>query len=112
MKISRRDFLKGSAAGALSLAATGLFGAAAVADEAPAAEEKAIGWDEIFATSYSQSNRRQNPDAKAPETCFYQGHNQRSSFQSDFNVFSSILTSFVTDVFRQTPMKWTVGVIS
>lgn len=68
MKISRRDFLKGSAAGALSLAATGLFGAAAVADEAPAAEGKAIGWDEIFATSYSQSNRRQNPDAKAPET--------------------------------------------
>ena len=35
MKISRRDFLKGSAAGALSLAATSLIGpATAVADEA------------------------------------------------------------------------------
>ncbi len=39
MKISRRDFLKGSAAGALSLAATSLIGpAAAVADEAAAPE--------------------------------------------------------------------------
>ncbi len=37
MNISRRDFLKGSAAGAVSLAAASLFGTAAFADDAPAA---------------------------------------------------------------------------
>lgn len=67
--ISRRDFLKGTAAGALSIAASGLFSSFAAADEPAAVEpEKKITWDDIFATSYSQSNRRQNPDAKAPET--------------------------------------------
>ena len=69
--ISRRDFLKGSAAGALSLAATGLFGSAALADEAPAAEaaaESSLSWDDFYATYYCQMNRGSNPDAKAPET--------------------------------------------
>ena len=37
-EISRRDFLKGAAAGALGLAATGLTGTVAFADDAPAAE--------------------------------------------------------------------------
>ena len=36
--ISRRDFLKGAAAGAIGLAATGLTGTVAFADDAPAAE--------------------------------------------------------------------------
>ena len=71
--ISRRDFLKGTAAGALGIAASGLFGGAVASAEgsAPAAEAApaaAITWDDIFATSYSQANRRSNPDAKAPET--------------------------------------------
>lgn len=78
--ISRRDFLKGSAAGALGIMATGLLGGTALAEESteavteaaetPAAAdgEKAITWDDIFSTSYSQSNRGSNPDAKAPET--------------------------------------------
>lgn len=39
----------------------------AAASEAPAAAST-ITWDDIFATSYSQSNRGSNPDAKAPET--------------------------------------------
>ena len=39
MKISRRDFLKGSAAGALGLAATSILGpATALADDAKTAE--------------------------------------------------------------------------
>ena len=70
--ISRRDFLKGTAAGALGLAAGSLLGTtAAVAEsaapEAAAAGSKEITWDDIFATSFSQANRRANPDAKAPE---------------------------------------------
>lgn len=40
----------------------------AAASEAPAAAASTITWDDIFATSYSQSNRGSNPDAKAPET--------------------------------------------
>ena len=68
-KLSRRAFLKGTAAGAASLAAAGMMGGMALAEEAPAAEAaKEITWDDILATSFSQANRRQNPDAKAPET--------------------------------------------
>ena len=67
--MSRRAFLKGTAAGALGAAAVAVAGVPALAEEAPAAAaEKEITWDDIFATSYSQSNRRSNPDAKAPET--------------------------------------------
>ena len=74
--ISRRDFLKGTAAGALGIAASGLFGSVVQAKAEgpggpPAAEvvpNPNITWDDIFATSYSQANRRSNPDAKAPET--------------------------------------------
>ncbi|MCC8067231.1 MAG: FAD-binding protein [Clostridiales bacterium] len=83
--ISRRDFLKGSAAGALGVAAAGIFGSSfAMAEESEtealteaateaAAEEAAsasgtITWDDIFATSYSQANRGSDPDAKAPES--------------------------------------------
>ena len=73
--ISRRDFLKGTAAGALGLAAGSLFGgkveAKAEGPGGPAPAEVSpnpnITWDDIFATSYSQANRRSNPDAKAPE---------------------------------------------
>ena len=42
--------------------------AEAPASEQPAAAASSITWDDIFATSYSQANRRSNPDAKAPET--------------------------------------------
>ena len=86
-RISRRDFLKGLAAGAVTAASVGVLGAcgeeslsaeAATAAEAvesaveeavtAAAEtaEKTITWDDIFATSYSQANR--TLDAKAPES--------------------------------------------
>lgn len=83
-KISRRNFIRGigsqrsgaAAAGALS----GLLqqrsqqrrrflrGKLCRCLEQPAAAASAITWDDIFATSYSQANRRSNPDAKAPET--------------------------------------------
>ena len=69
--ISRRDFLKGTAAGALGMAAANLLGGVSVAaaeGTEPAAPAAAITWDDIFATSFSQANRRSNPDAKAPET--------------------------------------------
>lgn len=68
--VSRRDFLKGTAADALGVAAAGLFGGAGVAkaEETTAPAEKKITWDDILATSYSQANRRSNPDAKALET--------------------------------------------
>lgn len=68
--MSRRDFLKGTAAGALGVAAAGMLGGVGVAkaEETAAPAEKKITWDDILATSYSQANRRSNPDAKAPET--------------------------------------------
>ena len=44
--ISRRDFLKGAAAGAIGLAATGLTGAVAFADDAPAEEAGGLRYDE------------------------------------------------------------------
>ena len=68
-RISRRAFLKGTAAGAASLAAMGMMGGMALGEEAPAevAQAAEITWDDILATSFSQANRRQNPDAKAPE---------------------------------------------
>ena len=44
--ISRRDFLKGAAAGAIGLAATGLTSAVAFADDAPAAEAGGLRYDE------------------------------------------------------------------
>ena len=77
--ISRRDFLKGTAAGALGLAAGSLFGMPVQAKAegpggpggpgsgAPVTPNPNITWDDIFATSFSQANRRANPDAKAPE---------------------------------------------
>ncbi len=43
-EISRRDFLKGAAAGAIGLAATSLTNGIAFADDAPAAEEKSSTW--------------------------------------------------------------------
>ena len=50
--VSRRDFLKGSAAGMLGVAATGLFGSALVANaaenEAAESFEKTISWDAEF----------------------------------------------------------------
>ena len=79
--LSRRDFLKGTAAGALGIAATGILGGVSLAEEAAteavtegasaeaasAETSSSITWDDIFATSYSQANRGSNPDAKAPE---------------------------------------------
>ena len=44
--ISRRDFLKGAAASAIGMAATGLTGAVAFADDAPAAEAGGLRYDE------------------------------------------------------------------
>ena len=44
--ISRRDFLKGAAAGAIGLAATGLTGTVAFADDAPAEEAGGLRYDE------------------------------------------------------------------
>ena len=83
-KISRRNFIRASALSALGAAAAGALSgcsnnaassaaassvaSSAAASEQPAAAASAITWDDIFATSYSQANRRSNPDAKAPET--------------------------------------------
>lgn len=84
-KISRRNFIRASALSALGAAAAGALSgcsnnaassaaASSVASSAAASEQPAaaasssITWDDIFATSYSQANRRSNPDAKAPET--------------------------------------------
>lgn len=53
---------------AASSAASSSVASSAAASEQPAAAASAITWDDIFATSYSQANRRSNPDAKAPET--------------------------------------------
>ncbi len=44
--ISRRDFLKGAAAGAIGLAASGLTGTVAFADDAPAAQAGGLRYDE------------------------------------------------------------------
>ena len=82
-KISRRNFIRASALSALGAAAAGALSGcsnsassavassaagSAAASEAPAAAASTITWDDIFATSYCQSNRGSNPDAKAPET--------------------------------------------
>ena len=83
-KISRRNFIRASALSALGAAAAGALSgcsnnaasssaassvaSSAAASEQPAAAASSITWDDIFATSYSQANRRSNPDAKAPET--------------------------------------------
>ena len=83
-KISRRNFIRASALSALGAAAAGALSgcsnnaassaaassvaSSAAASEQPAAAASTITWDDIFATSYSQANRRSNPDAKAPET--------------------------------------------
>ena len=78
-KISRRSFLAAAAVSVAALALTACGGssssvASSVASSAAASEQPAaaasssITWDDIFATSYSQANRRSNPDAKAPET--------------------------------------------
>lgn len=84
-KISRRNFIRASALSALGAAAAGALsgcsGSASSANStaAPAASSTVtaapaepavaeITWDDIFATSYSQSNRGSNPDAKAPES--------------------------------------------
>ena len=57
-----------TACGGSSASTASSVASSAAASEQPAAAASSITWDDIFATSYSQANRRSNPDAKAPET--------------------------------------------
>ena len=105
-KISRRNFIRASALSALGAAAAGALSgcsnnaassaaassvaSSAAASEQPAAAASSITWDDIFATSYSQANRRSNRTPRLPRP-----RKSTSSRRANGDIMGSMMVGMV-----------------